>query len=173
MFLFFSPLLLVIWWLVELGTKLIFVFLVICLYSILYHYFYSLNQVGQQELVATKDSNSNAKKSTMESVLSLDDGSWLAEESGLLQGNMESNDFQLSNIRQPSPPPVLAQVMPEHRPISPSRVADPRPGPPKLSQDGLPSSNSYQDLHIVSVLSLCLTLYMLESNFSSFLVVLS
>lgn len=108
--------------------------------------FSSLNQVGQQEHVATKDSNSNAEKSTMESVLSLDDGSWLAEESGLLQGDMESNDFQLSNIRQPSPPPVLAQVMPEHRPISPSRVADPRPGPPKLSQDA--SSNSYQDLHI-------------------------
>ncbi|KAH6769619.1 hypothetical protein C2S52_014422 [Perilla frutescens var. hirtella] len=110
--------------------------------------FSSLNQVGQQELVATKGSDSNAEKSSMESVLSLDDGRWLGEESGLLQGNVESNDFQLSNIRQPSPPPVLAQVMPERRPISPSRVADPRPGPPKLSQDGLPTSNAYQDLHI-------------------------
>lgn len=133
---------------------------VICLYSILYHYFYSLNQVGQQELLATKDSDLSVEKSTMESVLSLDDGSWLAEESGLIQGNMEKNNFQLSNIRQPSPPPVLAQVMPEHRPISPSRVADPRPGPPKFSPDGLPSSSSYQDLHIVSVLSLFLILYM-------------
>lgn len=131
--------------------------------SILYHYFYSLNQVGQQEIVATQDSDSNAEKSAIESVLSLDDGRWLAEESDP-QGNSENNDFQLSNIRQPSPPPVLAQVMPERRPISPSRVADPRPGPPKVSQDGLPSSNSYQDLHIVSVLHLFLTLYVSESN---------
>ncbi|KAK6161024.1 hypothetical protein DH2020_004405 [Rehmannia glutinosa] len=109
----------------------------------------SLNQVGQPELVATTDNDSKVEKSTMESVLSLDDGSWLAEESGLPQGNgMENNNFQLGNIRQPSPPPVLAQVQPELLPISPTRVADPRPGPPKFSEDGLPSSNSYQDLHI-------------------------
>lgn len=114
--------------------------------------------------MAAKDSESNAEKSALESVLSLDDGRWLAEESDLLQGNVESNDFQLSNIRQPSPPPVLAQVMPEHRHISPSRVADPRPGPANFSQDGLPSSNSYQDLHIVSVLHLFLTLYKSGSN---------
>ncbi|KAG6431409.1 hypothetical protein SASPL_109488 [Salvia splendens] len=110
--------------------------------------FSSLNQVGQLEPVAANDGDSNAEKSTLESVLSLDDGRWLAEESGPLQGNAENNDFQLGNIRQPSPPPVLAQVMPEHRHISPSRVADPRPGPANFSQDGLPSSNSYQDLHI-------------------------
>ncbi|KAI3469316.1 hypothetical protein Pfo_025979 [Paulownia fortunei] len=111
--------------------------------------FSSLNQVGRQELEATIDSDSKVEKSTMESVLSLDDGRWLAEESGLPQGNgMENNDFQLGNIRQPSPPPVLAHVQPELLPISPTRVADPRPGPPKLSEDGLPSSNSYQDLHI-------------------------
>ncbi|XP_057785601.1 AMSH-like ubiquitin thioesterase 3 [Salvia miltiorrhiza] len=110
--------------------------------------FSSLNQVGQQELVAANVSDSNVEKSTIESVLSLDDGRWLSEESGILQGNAERNDFQLSNIRQPSPPPVLAQVMPEHRHISPSRVADPRPGPPNFSQDGLTNSNSYQDLHI-------------------------
>ncbi|KAL8481407.1 hypothetical protein ACS0TY_027787 [Phlomoides rotata] len=107
--------------------------------------FSSLNQVGQQE---PKDTGSKVEKSTMESVLSLDDGRWLDEESSLLQGHTENNDFQLSNIRQPSPPPVLAQVLSEPRPISPSRVADPRPGPPNFSQDGLPSSNSYQDLHI-------------------------
>ncbi|KAK4425929.1 AMSH-like ubiquitin thioesterase 3 [Sesamum alatum] len=109
----------------------------------------SLNQVGPQEPAATKDADSKVEITAMDSVLSLDDGRWLAEESGLTQGNdMEKNDFQLGNIRQPSPPPVLAQVQPELLPLSPSRVADPRPGPPKLSQDGLPSSNSYQDLHI-------------------------
>ncbi|PIN19234.1 SMAD6 interacting protein AMSH, contains JAB/MPN/Mov34 domain [Handroanthus impetiginosus] len=111
--------------------------------------FSSLNQVGQQEPMAIQDCETKVEKSSMESVLSLDDGRWLAEESGLPQGNeIENNAFQLSNIRQPSPPPVLAQVQPELLPISPSRVADPRPGPPKLSPDALSSSNSYQDLHI-------------------------
>lgn len=85
----------------------------------------------------------------MESVLSLDDGRWVSEETDLPQENeMENNNFQLDYIRQPSPPPVLAQVQPEVLPISPTRVADPRPGPPKFSQDGLPCSNSYQDLHV-------------------------
>ncbi|KAL6532540.1 hypothetical protein OROGR_014510 [Orobanche gracilis] len=111
--------------------------------------FSSLNQVGQTELVATTDNDSKVEKSEMESVLSLDDGRWLDEESGLLQRNgIENNNFQLGNIRQPSPPPVLAQVQPELLPISPTKVTDPRPGPPKLSEDGLPSSSSYQDLHI-------------------------
>ncbi|KAG8370489.1 hypothetical protein BUALT_Bualt14G0122100 [Buddleja alternifolia] len=109
----------------------------------------SLNQVGQHDPLAIEDSAPKVEKSTMDSVLSLDDGRWFAEESNLQQVNeLENNDFQLGIIRQPSPPPVLAQVQPELLPISPSRVADQRPGPPKLSQDGLPSSISYQDLHI-------------------------
>lgn len=87
----------------------------------------------------------------MESILSLDDGRWVSEDSGPPQPNKMENDYQLDYIRQPSPPPVLAQVQPELLPISPSRVADPRPGPPKVSGDGLPTSNSYQDLHIVSL----------------------
>lgn len=109
----------------------------------------SLNQVGQYEPMATKDNNSEAEKSSMESVLSLDDGRWLkpSEDPGSLTKEMMNENDQFDNIRQPSPPPVLALVQPELLPISPSRVADPRPGPP-LSQDGLPSSNSYQDLHI-------------------------
>ncbi|CAA0834246.1 AMSH-like ubiquitin thioesterase 3 [Striga hermonthica] len=109
--------------------------------------FSSLNQVGQTEFVTTADTK--AERSTMESILSLDDGRWLDEESGLLHANgIENNNFQQGIIRQPSPPPVLAQVQPEVLPLSPSKVADPRPGPPKLSEDGLPRSNSYQDLHI-------------------------
>ncbi|CAA2939533.1 AMSH-like ubiquitin thioesterase 3 [Olea europaea subsp. europaea] len=109
----------------------------------------SLNQVGQYEPMATKDINSEAENSTMESVLSLDDGRWLnpSEDPGSLAKEMMNKNYQFDNIRQPSPPPVLAQVQPELLPISPSRVADPRPGPP-LSLDGLPGSNSYQDLHI-------------------------
>ncbi|CAA0836975.1 AMSH-like ubiquitin thioesterase 3 [Striga hermonthica] len=49
---------------------------------------------------------------------------------------------------QPSPPSIMARVQPEALPVSPSKVADPRPGPHKLSEDGLPGSNSYRDLHI-------------------------
>ncbi|KAL3626577.1 hypothetical protein CASFOL_030126 [Castilleja foliolosa] len=109
----------------------------------------SLNQVGQTEIVARTDNDSKVDKSDMDSILSLDDGRWLDEESGLIPRNgIENNKFQLGYIRQPSPPPVLAQVQSELLPISPSRVADPRPGPPKHSENGLPGSNSYQDLHI-------------------------
>ncbi|KAG8372905.1 hypothetical protein BUALT_Bualt12G0115700 [Buddleja alternifolia] len=111
----------------------------------------SVNQVEQRQPVVTEDCDLKVEKSTMDSVLSLDDGRWLhpAEESGLpLKSERKNNDFQLGNIRQPMPPPVLAQVQPELLPICPSRASDPRPGSPKLSQDGLPSSNSYQDLHI-------------------------
>lgn len=104
-----------------------------------------LNHIGPQEPVVVSDNNSMVEKSTMESILSLDDGRWVSEESGFTPGNkMENNDFQLDYIRQPSPPPVQAELLPIH----PSRVADPRPGPPKVSQDGLPTSNSYQDLYI-------------------------
>ncbi|XP_073302419.1 AMSH-like ubiquitin thioesterase 3 isoform X1 [Primulina huaijiensis] len=111
----------------------------------------SLNQGGRHDPVTVEDGDLKMETSTMDSVLSLDDGRWLrpAEESAHpLNNELEKNDFRLGNIRQPSPPPVLAKVQSEMLPICPSKVADPRPGPPKLSQDGLPSSNSYQDLHI-------------------------
>ncbi|KZV33416.1 hypothetical protein F511_38633 [Dorcoceras hygrometricum] len=113
----------------------------------------SLNQGGRHHPVAVivEDGDLKTETSTMDSVLSLDDGRWLRpteESSHLLKNELERNDFQLGNIRQPSPPPVLAKVQSEMLPICPSKVADPRPGPPKFSQDGLPSSNSYQDLHI-------------------------
>ncbi|XP_073141470.1 AMSH-like ubiquitin thioesterase 3 [Henckelia pumila] len=111
----------------------------------------SLNQGVRLDPVTVEDSASKMETSAMDSVLSLDDGRWLrpVEESAHpLNNELEKNDFQLGNIWQPSPPPVRAKVQPEVLPICPSKVADPRPGPPKLSQDGLPSSNSYQDLHI-------------------------
>ncbi|EMS47705.1 AMSH-like ubiquitin thiolesterase 3 [Triticum urartu] len=66
----------------------------------------------------------------MQSVLSLDDGQWslpVKEPASVSPASFEEEFSQL-NIRQPNPPPVLAQVHPERRPISPSRVADPRPG---------------------------------------------
>lgn len=109
----------------------------------------SLNQVEQDDRLGVKDGTADSHSSTMESVLSLDDGRWphRAEEPGIqLQSEPMNNSFSL-NIRQPSPPPVLAQVHPEHHHISPSRVADPRPGPAK-SLEGMTGSGSYQDLHI-------------------------
>ncbi|KAF8394639.1 hypothetical protein HHK36_020853 [Tetracentron sinense] len=112
---------------------------------------YSLNQGGQYGIVAVKDGDPGGDRSEMESVLSLDDGRWLCpvEESCSLSNNDTNKDIsQLNIIRQPSPPPVLAHLQQDFFPISPSKVADPRPGPAQLSQDGMPSSNSYQHLHI-------------------------
>ncbi|CAK7326394.1 unnamed protein product [Dovyalis caffra] len=111
----------------------------------------SMNQAGQYDVMAVKDSNSVAVESTMESVLSLDDGRWphLAEDAcPALINEAREDPFQFVGIRQPAPPPVLAKVQQEFTPIPSSKVADPRPGPAKPSDDGLPSSNSYQHLHV-------------------------
>ncbi|EEF43052.1 amsh, putative [Ricinus communis] len=110
----------------------------------------SLNQAGLYD-IALNDNNSGGVGSTMESVLSLDDGIWPrpAEESiPALIHEAREDPFQFVGIRQPSPPPVLAQVQQEFSPIPPSKVADPRPGPAKPSQDGIHNSNSYQHLHV-------------------------
>lgn len=87
----------------------------------------------------------------MESVLSLDDGRWSqpTEDASSFYDDVRNDNLSSNIIHQPSPPPVLAQVQQEYRPISPSRVADPRPGPVK-PQDGMTGSNAYQHLHIVS-----------------------
>ncbi|KAL0433948.1 UNVERIFIED_CONTAM: AMSH-like ubiquitin thioesterase 3 [Sesamum latifolium] len=101
----------------------------------------SVNQAEKCGLVAIEDCDSEVENSTLDSVLSLDEGRWLhaAEESGLPPKNeLENNDIQWGNIRQPMPPPVLAQVHPELLPICPSRSS-------KISEDGLSSSISYQD----------------------------
>ncbi|XVE82233.1 hypothetical protein DITRI_Ditri15bG0131500 [Diplodiscus trichospermus] len=110
----------------------------------------SLNQAGQYGPLAVKDGDPGVG-SAMESVLSLDDGQLLhpAEEScPLLISEAKEDPFQFVRIKQPSPPPVLAQLQQEFTPIPPSKVADPRPGPAKPSEDGMPNSNSYQHLHV-------------------------
>ncbi|CAN4106360.1 unnamed protein product [Withania somnifera] len=110
----------------------------------------SLNPVEDGPLVS-KDTSLKVDKSTMESVLSLDDGRWLhpTEDSSFqFLDDVPSDNNPLSNLRQPSPPPVLAQLQQEFRPIPPSKVADPRPGPAKSIQDEPSSSNSYQHLHV-------------------------
>lgn len=110
----------------------------------------SLNPVEDRPLVS-KDTNLIVDKSSMESVLSLDDGRWLhpTEDSNFqFLDDVRSDNIPLSNLRQPLPPPVLAQLQQEFRPISPSKVADPRPGPAKCIQDEPSSSNSFQHLHV-------------------------
>ncbi|RYQ84567.1 hypothetical protein Ahy_B10g103985 [Arachis hypogaea] len=78
----------------------------------------------------------------MNSVLSLDDGRWSHPVV------TESKEDSFHFFKQPLPPPVLAQVYPESSPIPPSKVADPRPGPAKSSQDSGPGPSTYQHLHI-------------------------
>ncbi|KAF7837754.1 AMSH-like ubiquitin thioesterase 3 [Senna tora] len=111
----------------------------------------SLNQAGEYDIVAVKESDPGTVMSTMDSVLSLDDGSWPrpADEScSAVVNESGESPFQLLNINQPSPPPVLAQVHPEYAPIPPSKVADPRPGPPKSSHESTVGPSTYQHLHI-------------------------
>ncbi|CAK9145632.1 unnamed protein product [Ilex paraguariensis] len=100
----------------------------------------SMNEAAQNDILAVRGANSELDRSVMDSVLSLDDGRW--------SWDARKDHFQLGNIRQPSPPPVLAQVQQEYASIPPSKVADPRPGPAKPLQDGTPRSNSYQHLHL-------------------------
>ncbi|XP_024315141.1 AMSH-like ubiquitin thioesterase 3 isoform X2 [Brachypodium distachyon] len=95
----------------------------------------------------------------MKNVLSLDDGRWSAPAEECTSVPSVSLDGELSqlNIRQPSPPPVLAEVHPERRPISPSRIADPTPGL-AISETG-----RYQNLHVPVKLMECF-LRVAESN---------
>ncbi|CAI0467093.1 unnamed protein product [Linum tenue] len=107
----------------------------------------SLNLAGEYGSVEVKNNDSGA---VMDSILSLDDGRWIhpAEEPGnTLVHEAREDPFQFVGIRQPSPPPVLAQVQHEYAQIAPSKVADPRPGPAP-SQEGMSGPNSYQDVHI-------------------------
>lgn len=103
--------------------------------------------------MGVKEGDPGGVNSTMESVLSLDNGEWLRpaqESSPSWISEAKEDPFPL--VKQPSPPPVLARVQQEVTPIHHSKVADPRPGLANPSQDGMPSSNSYQHLHVVSFL---------------------
>lgn len=135
------------------------------------------NQAGQYGPLALKDGDPGQVGSAMESVLSLDDGRWLQPAEGSchpLITEAKEDPFQFVSIKQPLPPPVLAQVQQDFTPIPPSRVADPRPGPAKPSEDGMPNTNSYQQLHVVCLLYQILVLpyYLLEFNNHQILVFL-
>lgn len=105
-----------------------------------------LNQDGLHGPNTTYPDSTTKDNDDMKSVLSLDDGRWSAPAEECTSAQSDSLEGELSqlNIRQPSPPPVLAEVHPDHRPISPSRVADPTPGL-AMSETG-----RYQNLHVVS-----------------------
>jgi hypothetical protein len=107
-----------------------------------------LNQNGSYGSSTTSLDGSTNINGDMQSVLSLDDGRWSLPVKGpasVSHAGFEEEFSQL-NIRQPSPPPVLAQVHPKHRPISPSRVADPRPGLATCD------TGRFQNLHVVNKL---------------------
>ncbi|GLT45752.1 hypothetical protein SLA2020_195610 [Shorea laevis] len=111
----------------------------------------SLNQAGQFNTLALTDGDLGGISSTMESVLSLDDGRWSCPFEELcppLINEAGEDPFQFVSIKEPLPPPVLTEVQQDYASISPSKVADPRPGPAKHSQNGPPSTNSYQHLHV-------------------------
>ncbi|KAK4773159.1 hypothetical protein SAY87_028178 [Trapa incisa] len=120
------------------------------------HYPISLDYTPTEDLCqpanfdapAVKDASEGTAGTTMESVLSLDDGRWMhpAGESIHASMNEAREDlFKHVSLRQPSPPPVLARLQKGSAAIPPSLVADPRPGPAKPSQ---PTSDSYQHLHV-------------------------
>ena len=91
--------------------------------------------------------------STLNSVLSLDDGRWQRHSEAVTSqfvSDATEDPFQFVGMKQPSPPPVLAQVHQEYAQICPSKVADPRPGPALPSLEEKEGSNSYQHLHVVS-----------------------
>ncbi|XP_027920656.1 AMSH-like ubiquitin thioesterase 3 isoform X2 [Vigna unguiculata] len=111
----------------------------------------SLNQTGLYDILAIKDSDQGPVTSTMDSVLSLDDGRWSrpsVEYGSSVVTESREDPLQSLNIKQPLPPPVLAQVHPECAHIPPSKVADPRPGPAKSSHDSGLGPTTYQHLHI-------------------------
>ncbi|KAH0935074.1 hypothetical protein HID58_012191 [Brassica napus] len=89
--------------------------------------------------------------STLNSVLSLDDGRWQRHSEAVTSqfiSDATEDPFQFVGMKQPSPPPVLAQVHQEYAQICPSKVADPRPGPALPSLEEKEGSNAYQHLHV-------------------------
>ena len=105
----------------------------------------------KNDLVAVKVVGPRVVMSTMDSVLSLDHGRWwcLAEEfnSPILNESWE-DPLQLLSIKQPSCPPVLAQVHQEYAPVPP-KVADPRLRRVKSSKKSTFGPATYQLLHVV------------------------
>ncbi|XP_006644145.1 AMSH-like ubiquitin thioesterase 3 [Oryza brachyantha] len=108
-----------------------------------------LNQDGQNGLSAISADRTQVENDDMISVLSLDDGRWSkpAEECTSVPSAFLEEELSQLSIRQPSPPPILAEL--ERKPIAPSEVADPRPGL------ATPETGRYQNLHVPVKLMEC------------------
>eukprot|EP00268_Persea_americana_P023107 TRINITY_DN2279_c0_g2_i1.p1 TRINITY_DN2279_c0_g2~~TRINITY_DN2279_c0_g2_i1.p1 ORF type:complete len:332 (-),score=55.03 TRINITY_DN2279_c0_g2_i1:321-1316(-) len=112
----------------------------------------SLCQPVEDEITTQKDScKSEAQKSMLESVLSLNDDSISSihaeEPCSTVTPDTTEAPVQIDIIREPSPPPVLADVH-DLVPIASTQVADLTSGPEKLLQDELVRSESPLQLHI-------------------------
>lgn len=112
----------------------------------------SLRPPFEGRVTIEKDSNkSEPEKSALESVLSLNDGgqSLHAEESfPTFTSETTEAPVQINIIRQPSPPPVLADVH-DLMSITSTQVTDLTSGPEKSFQDELVRPESPLQLHFV------------------------
>ncbi|XXG40596.1 hypothetical protein AAC387_Pa01g1275 [Persea americana] len=113
----------------------------------------NLCQPVEDEITTQKDScKSEAQKSMLESVLSLNDDSISSihaeEPCSTVTPDITEAPVQIDIIREPFPPPVLADVH-DLVPIASTQVADLTSEPEKLLQDELVRSESPLQLHIV------------------------
>ncbi|XXG40595.1 hypothetical protein AAC387_Pa01g1274 [Persea americana] len=112
----------------------------------------NLCQPVEDEITTQKDScKSEAQKSMLESVLSLNDDSISSihaeEPCSTVTPDITEAPVQIDIIREPFPPPVLADVH-DLVPIASTQVADLTSEPEKLLQDELVRSESPLQLHI-------------------------
>ncbi|CAA0824134.1 AMSH-like ubiquitin thioesterase 3 [Striga hermonthica] len=115
--------------------------------SVVLSKFWCVSQVGQDDLVAVDDCDLEEEKPTTEPFLSLDDRRWLhpSEKSGPpLKHDIKNHDLPLGSIRQPTPPPILAQVHSKLLQVYPYKVS----WESSTSEGGLSGSRSYHDVHI-------------------------
>ncbi|XXG89103.1 hypothetical protein AAC387_Pa12g1185 [Persea americana] len=110
-------------------------------------------QLVEDAITTQKDScKSEAQKSMLESVLSLNDDNkssiYAEEPCSTVTPDMIEALVQIDIIRQPSPPLVLVDVH-DLVPIASTQVTDLTSGPEKLLQDELVHTESPLQLHIV------------------------
>lgn len=106
----------------------------------------SLHQPLEDGVMVKDDGKSECEKSTLESVLSLDDGRWSVHSEEPCS-TVTSESVATEIIRQPSPPPVRADVQ-DLIPIASTQVSNITSGTEISLQDELVCSESTLQLHI-------------------------
>ncbi|KAL6007516.1 hypothetical protein ACLOJK_033014 [Asimina triloba] len=103
--------------------------------------------------VPKEGAKSDCEKSTLESVLSLDDGRWSlqAEQPSPMTTLNTLESSHMDVVRQPTPPPVLAEIQ-DLVPVTSLQDTDSRTGPENSFQDALIHSEKPLELHISSQL---------------------